>query len=224
MIANEFHGREFTCSAIVPAYTPLQGDSWVCSIAGAVAGQRTVSGDAFIAAQYEYYYSHVWRNFGILLAFLIGFMAIYFVATELNSSTSSAAEVLVFRRGHVPAYMEGNPKDGGADEEKGGDAGTKEGAESDKTNIIPPQKDLFTWRDLVYDIPIKGETRRLLDHVSGWVKPGTLTALMGVSEQSMSRITITLTMLFRFLVQARLHYSTFSPSVQPWVSSLEICL
>lgn len=28
---------------------------------------------------------------------------------------------------------------------------------------------------------IKSETRRILDHVDGWVKPGTLTALMGVS-------------------------------------------
>ena len=46
---------------------------------------------------------------------------------------------------------------------------------------MAPQKDIFTWRDVTYDIEIKGEPRRLLDHVSGWVKPGTLTALMGVS-------------------------------------------
>jgi ATP-binding cassette subfamily G (WHITE) protein 2 (PDR) len=177
LIANEFHGRDFTCSAIVPAYTPLQGDSWICSVAGAVAGQHTVSGDAFIAASYEYYYSHVWRNFGILIAFLIGFMVIYFVATELNSTTTSTAEVLVFRRGHVPKYMQGTPESGPADEEKGPEAGTKEGGSSDTVNVLPPQKDLFTWRDLVYDIQIKGEPRRLLDHVSGWVKPGTLTAL-----------------------------------------------
>jgi ATP-binding cassette subfamily G (WHITE) protein 2 (PDR) len=181
LIANEFHGRDFTCSAIVPAYTPLQGDSWICSIAGAVAGQRSVSGDAFIAASYQYSYSHVWRNFGILLAFLFGFMIIYFIATELNSSTTSSAEVLVFRRGHVPAYMEGSLESGARDEESGPVAGTKEGAESDTANVLPPQTDLFTWRDVVYDIKIKNETRRLLDHVSGWVKPGTLTALMGVS-------------------------------------------
>ena len=35
--------------------------------------------------------------------------------------------------------------------------------------------------DVCYDIKIKGEPRRILDHVDGWVKPGTLTALMGVS-------------------------------------------
>jgi ATP-binding cassette subfamily G (WHITE) protein 2 (PDR) len=119
----------------------------------------------------------VWRNFGILIAFLIGFMAIYFVATELNSTTTSTAEVLVFRRGHVPKHMQGNPENGAADEEKGLEEGTQEGGSSEKVNALPPQKDLFTWRDVVYDIQIKGETRRLLDHVSGWVKPGTLTAL-----------------------------------------------
>ena len=53
--------------------------------------------------------------------------------------------------------------------------------EADKVAALPPQKDIFTWRNVVYDISIKGEPRRLLDHVSGWVKPGTLTALMGVS-------------------------------------------
>ena len=48
-------------------------------------------------------------------------------------------------------------------------------------NAVEPQKDIFTWRDVTYDIHIKSEERRLLDHVSGFVKPGTLTALMGVS-------------------------------------------
>jgi ATP-binding cassette subfamily G (WHITE) protein 2 (PDR) len=46
---------------------------------------------------------------------------------------------------------------------------------------LAPQTDVFTWTDVCYDIKIKGEPRRLLDNVSGWVKPGTLTALMGVS-------------------------------------------
>jgi ABC-type multidrug transport system ATPase subunit len=53
--------------------------------------------------------------------------------------------------------------------------------EASTVNVIPPQRDIFTWRNVIYDITIKGEPRRLLDHVSGWVRPGTLTALMGVS-------------------------------------------
>src|SRR5450756_127776 len=35
--------------------------------------------------------------------------------------------------------------------------------------------------NVCYDVKIKSETRRILDHIDGWVKPGTLTALMGVS-------------------------------------------
>lgn len=180
LVANEFHGREFTCSAIIPAYTPLQGDSWICAAIGAVAGQRTVSGDAFIAASYRYYYSHVWRNFGILIGFLFFFMTVYFVAVEVNSSSTSTAEVLVFQRGRVPAHLQKNSKERRSDEEAG-IVDTK--MESDGTGVetVEPQKDIFTWRDVVYDIEIKGEPRRLLDHISGYVKPGTLTALMGVS-------------------------------------------
>ncbi|KAH0429411.1 ABC-2 type transporter [Colletotrichum camelliae] len=181
LIANEFHGREFTCSEIIPSYTPLNGDSWICSAVGAIAGQRTVSGDAFINTNYQYYYSHVWRNFGILLAFLFFFMIIYFVATELNSATTSSAEVLVFQRGHVPAYLQDGVNRSVSNEEMAVPVKSKNSEPDANVSSIPPQKDIFTWRDVVYDIEIKGEPRRLLDHVDGWVKPGTLTALMGVS-------------------------------------------
>lgn len=181
LIANEFHGRDFTCSAIIPSYTPLQGDSWICSIVGSIPGRRTVSGDDFIMQMYTYSYANVWRNFGILLGFLFGFMIVYFVGVEVNSSTASAAEFLVFRRGHVPAYMQDDPKHAGNDEEKNAEGTTDGGENGGDVNAIPPQKDIFTWRDVVYDIQIKGEERRLLDHVTGWVRPGTLTALMGVS-------------------------------------------
>ncbi|KAF2442952.1 hypothetical protein P171DRAFT_433323 [Karstenula rhodostoma CBS 690.94] len=185
LVANEFHGQQFTCSQYIPSYFPRQGNSWVCNAVGAVAGQNTVSGDAFIATNYEYYYSHVWRNFGILLGFLFFFMFIYFAAVELNSSTSSSAEVLVFQRGHVPAYMQDGGKNPQSDPEKGQgpSADPNANATSGEGDIgaVEPQKDIFTWRDVTYDIQIKSEERRLLDHVSGYVRPGTLTALMGVS-------------------------------------------
>ncbi|EME40339.1 ABC transporter-like protein [Dothistroma septosporum NZE10] len=193
LIANEFHGREFTCSAFIPAYPDnvanalagTGGTSFICNVVGAVAGELTVNGDAYIQESYGYYYSHVWRNFGILIAFLIGFLAIYFAAVELNSNTSSSAEVLVFRRGHVPAYMQDMAKGKANDEETGAPEKVAEVEgqqdEEGEVNVIPPQTDIFTWRDVSYDIEIKGGNRRLLDNVSGYVKPGTLTALMGTS-------------------------------------------
>ncbi|KAF7552783.1 hypothetical protein G7Z17_g4087 [Cylindrodendrum hubeiense] len=181
LVSNEFHGRDFTCSAIIPPYTPLIGNSWICATTGAVAGQHTVSGDAFIAQNYEYYYSHVWRNFGILIGFLFGFMTMYFICTELNSSTTSTAEALVFQRGHVPAHLLNGKKQSPGDEESSAIATPKDETNGGEVTAIEAQKDIFTWRDVIYDIQIKNEQRRLLDQVSGWVKPGTLTALMGVS-------------------------------------------
>lgn len=184
LVANEFHGQDFPCGAnVVPPYSPRVGDSWICGVTGAVAGSSTVNGDTFIAANYEYYYSHVWRNLGILFGFLFFFMIVYFITTELNSSTSSTAEALVFKRGHVPAHLlKANEKPNSTEKdtaEKGVNGHAKEGVSDVKG--LEPQTDIFTWRDVVYDIHIKDEERRLLDHVSGWVKPGTLTALMGVS-------------------------------------------
>ncbi|KAJ5975960.1 hypothetical protein N7481_009667 [Penicillium waksmanii] len=179
LVANEFHGRRFECSQFIPGYPSLSGDSFICAVRGAVAGERTVSGDAYIETQYSYSYAHEWRNLGILIGFWIFFISLYLIASELNSSTSSTAEFLVFRRGHVPAHLRKLKK--GQGDTGAGEAAPKPKENERDTSVIPSQHDIFTWRNVCYDIPVKGGERRLLDHVSGWVKPGTLTALMGVS-------------------------------------------
>ena len=40
---------------------------------------------------------------------------------------------------------------------------------------------VFTWRDLTYTVKTSGGDRVLLDSVNGFIKPGTLGALMGSS-------------------------------------------
>ena len=139
-------------------------------------------------ASYGYSYSHIWRNLGFLFAFMIFFYTLYLTATELNSKSTSTAEFLVFRRGHVPAYLlNGKNKDEeraglpSEDEKALGTTDTVDEKQAEQVKAIPAQKDIFTWRNVILDIKIKGEPRRLLDGISGWVKPGTLTALMGTS-------------------------------------------
>lgn len=68
-------------------------------------------------------------------------------------------------------------------DEEAGDQRTQqlEKLHTQASRIIERQTAVFHWQDICYDIKIKGEARRILDHVDGWVKPGTLTALMGVS-------------------------------------------
>ncbi|KIW81857.1 hypothetical protein Z517_04883 [Fonsecaea pedrosoi CBS 271.37] len=184
LLVNEVHGRRFPCAptSLVPPYGT--DDHFQCAVAGAVAGQTTVSGDAWVKSSYGYSYSHIWRNLGFLFAFMIFFFAIYFIATEINSDTTSTAEFLVFRRGHVPSYLLGGKHDEEriqADEKGVGSVNPVHEQQADEVKALPAQKDIFTWRNVTLDIKIKGEPRRLLDGVSGWVKPGTLTALMGTS-------------------------------------------
>ncbi|KAF6805269.1 ABC-2 type transporter [Colletotrichum sojae] len=184
LMINEFHNREFECSAFVPSpaiegYENVTLANRACSTVGAVPGRSTVSGDAYINSQYKYFNSHKWRNIGILIAFTIALHMVYFIATEYVSAKKSKGEVLVFRRGvtapsksknDVEASMSGPS----AIVEKGGNSSGNQG-------VIQASTSVFHWGDVCYDIKIKGEPRRILDHVDGWVKPGTLTALMGVS-------------------------------------------
>lgn len=192
IFVNELHGQEYLCSAVVPSgtgYTGLTGPTFTCAVAGAVQGSEYVNGDAYLEGQYQYSYSHLWRNFGFMLAFLFFFLFTYLFATELNASTSSSAEVLVFRRGHVPKELLEAERRAKHDEEApasssaatGKDDAATDRKQDEKVQALAKQTDVFSWRNVCYDIKIKTEERRLLDNVSGWVKPGTLTALMGVS-------------------------------------------
>jgi ATP-binding cassette, subfamily G (WHITE), member 2, PDR len=105
-------------------------------------------------------------------------MCSYLVATELNAShTYSSAGALTFKRG----------KSTSAHKHK---LSTTDKVEysATKTPVTSPRDKktnsrMFNWSNVTYDIPVKGapEPRRLLNDVSGWVEPGTLTALMGSS-------------------------------------------
>lgn len=190
LFVNELHGQRFACSQIVPSGPgyAASGNNFICAVAGAVAGQDTVSGDDYLQAQFQYSYSHIWRNLGFMFAFMIFFLFLYLFATEFNSATDSSAEVLVFRRGHVPKHLLDAEKAAKNDEEAHASSGAQPGEDekpdqeqSEQVKALAPQTDVFSWKDVCYDIKIKGEGRRLLDNVNGWVKPGTLTALMGVS-------------------------------------------
>ncbi|KAK8215113.1 Multidrug resistance protein [Zalaria obscura] len=181
LMINEFHNREYACSAFVPTYGNLAAGQRVCSAVGSQPGMTVVNGDDYINSSFEYTHGHKWRNVGIVFAFMIGLMCTYLAATEFISAKKSKGEVLVFRRGHKPAVLTKNSAD---DLEAAGAAkavAEKHAQGQDTSAIIQKQTAIFHWQDVCYDIKIKKEDRRILDHVDGWVKPGTLTALMGVS-------------------------------------------
>ncbi|KFY53333.1 hypothetical protein V496_07698 [Pseudogymnoascus sp. VKM F-4515 (FW-2607)] len=184
LMINEFAGRQFECppTSFVPSgpsYMNLEPAQKICSSVGAVAGATSVDGTAYIMSAFQYDPSHKWRNFGILIAFMVGLCATYITATEFISAKKSKGEVLLFRRGYAPAALLKNNT--GDEEAASGEAATIDRTATHISAMIEKQTAVFHWEDVCYDIKIKGEPRRILDHVDGWVKPGTLTALMGVS-------------------------------------------
>ncbi|KAM0433852.1 hypothetical protein ACHAPT_003795 [Fusarium lateritium] len=181
LVANEFSDRTFPCQTMIPAGPPYENAGpleHTCSVAGASPGENFVSGDFYIGAVYEYYHSHLWRNFGILIAFIAFFSFTYLTAAEFFSISPSKGEVLIFRKAHPRTASK-------LDEEAANEAvGSYRGNGQDSDTLGTPihsQTATFCWKDVCYDIVIKGQTRRLLRSVDGWVQPGKITALMGAS-------------------------------------------
>jgi ABC-type transport system involved in cytochrome bd biosynthesis fused ATPase/permease subunit len=114
-----------------------------------------------------------------MIGFMIFFMATYLTATEYISESKSKGEVLLFRRGHTPKRSSEDDIELSNTVAPG--QKTDETSSQEVSAGIQRQTAVFHWQDVCYDIKIKSEERRILDHVDGWVKPGTCTALMGVS-------------------------------------------
>lgn len=175
IVSNEFHGRQFECMEYIPPPKFQQGRSFTCSYVGSVAGRNHISGDAYIAGSFDYSYSHIWRNYGILLAFLVFFYVLYFLLTELISGTIPSHEVLIYRRGHLPDKIRRSDPEAGSKELTSHELRSRT---IETGPLVAGEKDTLIWNGLCYDIPVQDGEKRLVDDVSGWVKPGSLTALM----------------------------------------------
>ncbi|ELU38947.1 ABC transporter, putative [Rhizoctonia solani AG-1 IA] len=77
--ANVIHSWPGSGSDITKYPTTL-GPNQVCTLLGASPGQSQVSGDAYIAAGFEYQKAHIWRNLGIVLLYWFGFIVLQILA------------------------------------------------------------------------------------------------------------------------------------------------
>ncbi|KAJ5781341.1 hypothetical protein N7457_006501 [Penicillium paradoxum] len=184
LMINEFSNRTFPCSSYAPglleSYKSAPLSSRICSQKGAVAGQEFIDGDLYLNTTFEYYRSHLWRNFGILCAFFVGFLVMYIFSSELIRAKPSKGEILVFPRGKVPVLAKNIRKED-PEEVMASEKAAVANEPQESGGAIARQTSIFHWENVCYDIKIKGDSRRILDSVDGWVRPGTLTALMGVT-------------------------------------------
>ncbi|KAB8070348.1 ABC-2 type transporter-domain-containing protein [Aspergillus leporis] len=184
LMINEFHGRTFPCASFIPSgpgYGNISNNQHVCSTVGSVPGSDLVAGTTYVKSTFGYENSHRWRNFGIILGITVFLTVCQVIATELVASERSKGEVLVFRRG---SSQKARTKECEQDEERTQAPVVQNEKYTEGPSSlagVEKQTSTFHWEDVCYDVKIKSETRRILDNVDGWIKPGTLTALMGSS-------------------------------------------
>lgn len=190
-MANEFTGLSIDC--IPPYLVPPTGDPQYqsCLIKGSRPGETSVRGKEYIATAFSYTRSHLWRNLGIVIGFWVFFAVLNAIGLELLKPNAGGASVTVFKRGQVSKDVKKSIQKGGAevaDEEKGKTAAVEPDVDEKRQAEAPAEgveknETVFTWQDVRYVISTKGGEKVLLDNVSGYVRPGKLTALMGESGE-----------------------------------------
>ncbi|KAF1849694.1 pleiotropic drug resistance protein, ABC superfamily [Cucurbitaria berberidis CBS 394.84] len=188
LMINEFAGRSFTCSRLIPigpAYTENSLENKVCAAIGSKPGILDVDGSAFIASKYGFQTAHLWRNIGIILSMLLIFFTIHLIAAEYIAARRSRGEVLLFRgsaqRGNQAEDEETGRWSSGKHVHDQTPIQTTHSHHSKEVVESSNKQSTFQWSDLNYKVKLKNGSRHILKDVEGWVKPGTLTALMGVT-------------------------------------------
>ncbi|KKZ64367.1 hypothetical protein EMCG_09653 [[Emmonsia] crescens] len=108
----------------------------------------------------------------------VSYLPTCLVASDFITEKKPKGEILIFPRGHRAL------KKAKLDEDFEGSSGRSIAVDrtySGDLAMIERQTVIFQWKDVSFDIKIRKENRRILDHIDGWVKPGTLMAVMGVS-------------------------------------------
>ncbi|KAF2261903.1 putative ABC multidrug transporter [Lojkania enalia] len=193
IMINEFRDRVFPCATFIPsgpAYTSNKASSKICAVIGAKSGEDFIGGENYIQSKYKYQPEHLWRNLGLIIVLMFGYCVIYLLAVEFVSTDRTEGEILRFRR----KYSNPNQKRSSHDEEAAAvpqpsiieqrlteNLAVREGYDG-MSQKIQEKIWCFSWSNVSYDVSVsRKEKSRILDGVDGWVKPGTLTAVMGAT-------------------------------------------
>lgn len=180
LFSNEMKGLVFRCDKdshipIGPSYTDPAYR--VCSLPGALPGQTEVAAEVYLRKVYSFDVNDLALDIMVVFIFWIGFTVINAIAVEKIEWTSGGFMRRLYKRGKAPKQN---------DDKTAAEMALKAAQATDNMQPIEMKAGIFLWDELCYTVPIAKQpdgtaTRQLLDHVSGWIKPGQMTALMGAS-------------------------------------------
>ncbi|GAC97998.1 hypothetical protein PHSY_005586 [Pseudozyma hubeiensis SY62] len=176
-----------------------------CSLTGGVPGSVVVNSADYLSTTFGYSRSNIGRNVGVMIAFSVLYLIPTVIGAEIMNFGGAGGGVTVFARtkaakaklaaskpaanddieekaaiaANHPSSNDSNgsvtransPTDSGKNSRSDKQVSAKSADELDK-------KAIFTWKDVSLTLPTG---RKLLDDITGYVKPGTITALMGAS-------------------------------------------
>lgn len=177
-MANEFSRIQLACSAeslvpLGPGYNNISHQ--VCTLPGSTAGTDVVPGSSYIEAGFSYAPADLWRNFGIILVLVAGFLFLNVTLGEYLTFGMGGNTAKVFLKPNAERKKLNEELIAKRDKRRS----SKNEAEGSELNIA--SKAILTWEGLNYDVPTPAGELRLLNNIFGYVKPGQLTALMGAS-------------------------------------------
>lgn len=180
LMMNEFKRLNLTCTGTSlipygPGYDNL--DHQVCTLPGSIAGTDQVSGSRYIELAFSYDPKHLWRNWGIIVVLIAGFLIANAFLGEYVKWGAGGRTVTYFAK-EDNELKELNQK---LKEKRDKRNRKEEGGTDASSGLKITSKAVLTWENLCYDVPVPSGQLRLLKDIFGYVKPGQLTALMGAS-------------------------------------------
>ncbi|TGJ86324.1 hypothetical protein E0Z10_g2437 [Xylaria hypoxylon] len=178
LMANEFSNSEMTCTteSLIPSGTGYDDIRYqVCTLAGSKPGSLVVKGADYITQGFTYAPQDLWRNFGIIASLIVFFLIMNVVLGELVKYGMGGNQAKVFARPNAERTALNEALSSKRLQRQ------KSRTNDEDSALKIESTSILTWEDLNYDVPVPGGTRRLLNNVFGYCKPGELTALMGAS-------------------------------------------
>lgn len=145
----------------------------VCTLSGSRPQSSVIAGADYLKG-FGYDHSHLWRNFGIIIAFTVAYLLVAMIGVEYMDFGAGGGSIKILTK--KPEAV-----DGGLPTIEKGKRETEKPVEdmeiTRKNSTVKGRGSIFTWRNVNYSI---GEAQ-LLSNINGFAKPGRITALMGPS-------------------------------------------